>query len=88
MGRDRQQETRDTWFKAGHWLPRRDDALRTGNMGLGSRERRALSEENSRPWGQSIFATRAVTDRAHAAQKQARAKARGKGKAKGKGWFD
>jgi hypothetical protein len=84
-----QRETSESWFKAGFWLPKRD-THRGLNEGLGARERRSLSKENTKPWGQSWWANDAVTKRATRAQKgrKAVAKAQRNAKAnKSKGWF-
>jgi hypothetical protein len=76
-----QGETKSAWWNAGFHLPK--DSERGKNEGLSAREIRALSEENMRPWGQSIFASSAVSRRAANAQKaakkrQAAAKKKGK----------
>lgn len=71
MGRDRQAETRESWFKRGILLPRRDESLASGLLGLGSRERRAIQQENSRPWGKSWWAEAAVADRGRQAKRRA-----------------
>jgi hypothetical protein len=65
-----QNETRDAWFRAGTWLSRRDNA-RGANEGLTRREIKALEEENTRPWGRSMFASASVSRRAEAAKKAA-----------------
>lgn len=62
-----QHETRSAWFKAGHWFGRDDE--RGANEGLSRREIKALREENSRPWGQSWWASDAVKNRASQAKK-------------------
>jgi hypothetical protein len=64
-----QKETKDAWFKAGHWLSRRDNE-RGHNEGLSARERKALAEENRKPWGKSWWAEDAVKNRAKDAQKK------------------
>jgi hypothetical protein len=86
-----QKETSDAWFKRGFWFPK-VDPHRGKNEGLSPREIRSLNKENSKPWGQSWWATDAVTKRATRAQKGRKAVARAqknRGKAgKPKGWFD
>jgi hypothetical protein len=72
-----QNRTRNTWFMRGHPVESDDHALSIFNLGLGARERRALAEENSRPWGLSLWAKSAVTDRAKEAQSRGRAKGGG-----------
>jgi hypothetical protein len=66
--------SRGAWWNRGHIISADDEELAHGNMGLNARERRALAAENSRPWGQSMFARSAVTDRAKDARAQAKAK--------------
>ena len=61
-----QNRTRNSWFKAGHHIPS-DDSERGANEGLSRREIKALAEENSRPWGLSMFSRAAVTRRAEQA---------------------
>jgi hypothetical protein len=68
-----QQETYNEWFRRGMWLGK-SDSQRGKNEGLSDREIRALNEENSRPWGQKMFAEGFISDRAKKAQKQAKAK--------------
>lgn len=64
-----QHETKSAWFKAGHWLPGRDNE-RGANEGLSRREIKALEAENSRPWGRKEFSKAAVSDRAKKAQRK------------------
>lgn len=73
--------SRGAWWNRGHIIASDDHALSHGNTGLNARERRALADENSRPWGQTMFAARAVTDRAIEAQKRGAAKAKRQAKA-------
>jgi hypothetical protein len=61
--KSKQEETRESWFKKGHVLARRDEE-RGANEGLGKRERKALSEENTKPWGKSWWAEDAIKKRA------------------------
>ena len=68
-----QDKTREEWFKKGIWLERRDTA-RGANEGLNARERKALADENSKPWGKSWWAEDAIKKRVVEAQKQAKAK--------------
>lgn len=74
---DSNKNSRGAWWNAGHHVPRRDNQ-RGANEGLSQREIRALDRENSRPWGQSIFASSSISDRAKEAQRRARSKAKGK----------
>lgn len=74
--------SRGAWWNRGHIIASDDHALSHGNLGLGRRERRALAEENSRPYGLSWWAAGAVTDRAKEAQRRGRAKGGKGGKGK------
>lgn len=67
--------SRGAWWNRGHIISADDNELSHGNMGLNARERRALSDENTRPWGQTMFARAAIADRAKEAQRLGRAKA-------------
>jgi hypothetical protein len=66
--------SRGAWWNRGHIISNDDEELAHGNMGLNARERRALAAENSRPWGQTMFARGAVTDRAKEARQAAKDK--------------
>ena len=77
----RQDKTRDEWFKKGIWLERRD-THRGANEGLNARERKALADENSKPWGQTWWAEDAVKKRVKEAQKLAQEKKNKADKAK------
>jgi hypothetical protein len=59
--------SRAAWWKKGHIIQNSDDELRTGNLGLGDRERSALSAENFRPWGQRMFPEMHIKARAYEA---------------------
>lgn len=48
----------------------RGDSHRGHNEGLSPREIKALKEENSSPWGQSMFRTGAIKDRAEKARRR------------------
>lgn len=65
--KDAQQETRDRWFRGGHWLPR-NDRERGRNEGLNAREISALDDENMRPWGQDMFLRGAIESRCKEAE--------------------
>ena len=69
---------RKSFWNSGLNLHSDDDQLKRGNLGLGGRERRALSRENSKPWGMSIFAASSVSGRAAEAQRRAKSKAKGR----------
>ena len=76
-GRDNKGDdsnSRSAWWNSGRPISNDDHVNHPLNLGLGSRERRALSEENSRPWGQSLFASSIISERTKEAKRQAEAK--------------
>jgi nitrogen fixation protein FixH len=75
---DAANNTRKSWWNSGHVISNDDHHNSMFNLGLSGRERRALARENSRPWGQSTFASKSVSDRAKEAQRRAKSKAKGR----------
>jgi hypothetical protein len=58
-----QNRTRAEWFQRGYPILPDDPTLHAENMGMDARERQALSEENTRPFGQDWNAIRAIRQR-------------------------
>jgi hypothetical protein len=59
--------SRASWWNRGYLVDNDDYELSPGNLGLGSRERRALSEENSKPYGMTNWILGAIARRGEAA---------------------
>lgn len=64
--------SRAGWFRTGRLIPGDDPEISPWNLGLGERERQAMGDENTRPWGQDIFAQAMIRDRAAEAARRGR----------------
>jgi hypothetical protein len=56
--------SRAAWWNRGHIIEADDTALHPENLGLGERERKGFSEENTHPWGMRMFAESEIVRRA------------------------
>jgi hypothetical protein len=59
-----QNRTRAAWWNRGHALESDDYALHPDNLGLGHRERKAITDENVRPYGMRMYAENEIIRKA------------------------